>query len=128
MLRYLLDEHISPAVGRMVRQHRGPIDIEAVVEWQGGVWRAKDDGILLQAAAAAGLTLVTYDQRTIRPLIVRLAQEGQSHRGVIFVDERTLAPNDITGLARALIQLWDRFQAEDWTDRAAYLPRPRPPE
>jgi hypothetical protein len=40
----------------------------------------------IDAAARAGLTLVTYDQRTIPPLLVSLAEQGLSHGGVIFVN------------------------------------------
>jgi hypothetical protein len=51
----------------------------------------------------AGLTLVTYDQRTIPALLHRWAESGQCHAGIVFVDERTVAPNDFPLLARSLI-------------------------
>ena len=38
------------------------------------------------------LTLVTYDRRTIPPLLKDWAEEGRPHAGVIFVDEKDHLP------------------------------------
>lgn len=69
MLRFLLDEHISSAVCSIVRRRRREVVIESVLEWQAGGMRGKDDDVLLNAAADAGLVLVTYDLRTIPALL-----------------------------------------------------------
>ena len=80
-------------------------------------------GGLLPAARPTALTLVTYDQRTIPALLHRWAQSDESHAGVIFVDERTVAPNDFPRLARSLIRFWDLHRDLDWTNRLAFLPQ-----
>jgi len=69
------------------------------------------------------LTLVTYDRRTIPPLLKAWAEEGRKHGGVIFVDENTISPADIGGLVRALIQLLKERGRQDWTDRVYFLRR-----
>jgi len=123
-LLLLLDENISPVVAAQVRQHRPAIAIESVDEWQSGAFRSGADEELLQAALTEHFTLVTYDQRTIPPLLVELAELGQDHSGVIFVDNRTIPNNDLGTLVRALILLWDRFGQEEWQNRTAFLERP----
>jgi hypothetical protein len=67
------------------------------------------------------LTLVTYDRRTIPPLLKLWAEEERSHGGVIFVDEKTISPADIGGLVRALISLADKAGKIDWTNQVYFL-------
>ena len=59
----------------------------------------------LLEAAAHRLTLVTYDRRTIPPLLKTWAGAGRQHGGVIFVDEKTISPADIGALVLALSNL-----------------------
>ncbi|MGC2271344.1 MAG: hypothetical protein WA539_05135 [Candidatus Sulfotelmatobacter sp.] len=72
-------------------------------------------------AAKQRLTLVTYDRKTIPPLLKLWAEEGRSHGGVIFVDEKTISPADIGGLVRALISLAGETAEVDWTDQVYFL-------
>jgi len=67
------------------------------------------------------LTLVTYDRRTIPPLLKDWAEAGRSHGGVIFVDEKSISPADIGGLVRALLALFRQTAKWDWTNRICYL-------
>lgn len=117
MLRYLLDEHISPEVARGVSASRARIPIVSLAKWQGGGYLGVNDRVLLRAAAEHSFTLVTYDLRTIPPLLYEWGQAGISHGGVVFVDERSIAPNDIGGLVRALAGLWESEKTFDWQDR-----------
>ena len=48
-----------------------------------------------------GLTLVTYDRRTIPPLLKTWADESRTH-GRVFVDEKAISPADIGGLVLRL--------------------------
>jgi hypothetical protein len=77
----------------------------------------------LQQAAAQGLTLVTYDRRTIPPLLKAWAEEERRHGGVIFVDEKTIWPSDTGGLVRALNNLFRKTADWDWTNRICLLRR-----
>jgi len=119
MLSFLLDEHVSPDTAAIIANLRPEIPAVSVLDWEEGDWGGRTDEELLRAARPAALTLVTYDQRTIPALLHRWAQSGESHAGVVFVDERTVAPNDFPLLARSLIRFWDLHGGIDWTNRLA---------
>src|SRR5579862_6951274 len=71
-----------------------------------------------------GLTLVTYDQRTIPPLLkIWTEEEERTHGGVVFVDEKTISPADIGGLIWALSRLARKTRKSDWTNRIYCLRR-----
>jgi hypothetical protein len=123
MLKLLLDEHISPQVARGLRRSNSKFAVHAPAEWQDGSFLGRDDESCLHEAASQRLTFVTYDRRTIPPLLKEWAETGQSHGGVIFVDEKTIAPSDIGGLVRAIAALAKAGQEWDWTDRVLFLSR-----
>lgn len=110
MLSFLLDEHVSPDVALIVRRSRPEIPVFALLDWQNGIWIGESDEEILRAAGVKALTVVTYDQRTFPRLLQRWADSKQTHAGVVFVDERTIAPNDLPELARSLILLWDEHR------------------
>ena len=125
MLKLLLDEHISPDVGEGLRRPDRALVIQWMAEWEGGGFLGKDDSACLPEAAEQGLTLVTYDRRTIAPLLKIWAEEGRRHGGVIFVDEKTISPADIGGLVRALLRLSKETGKWDWSDRVYFIRRQR---
>ena len=98
MLKLLLDEHISPTVVDGLRRRNRPLVVSCMVEWEEGEFLGQQDTACLQQAAAQGLTLVTYDRRTIPPLLKAWVEEERKHGGVIFVDEKTISPSDTGGL------------------------------
>ena len=122
MLRLLLDEHISPDVAIGLRRRRA-IVVHAMTEWEGGAFLGQDDAVCLREAAARGLTLVTYDRRTIPPLLKTWAEEGRAHGGIIFVDEKTISPANIGRLISALARLAKETGKWDWRDRVVFLRR-----
>jgi hypothetical protein len=95
MLRLLLDEHISPRVATGLRRRNRGLMVYPLVEWQEGDFLGRDDSACLRAAFSQRLTLVTYDRRTIPPLLKAWAEEGRHHGGVIFVDEKSISPSNI---------------------------------
>jgi hypothetical protein len=121
MLSLLTEERISFVVAEQVRQRRPEIRIESVRGWQGGAFEGVPDEVLRLAAREAGLTLITYDQKTIPPLLLAWGTLGQDHAGVLFTDNFTIAQSDIGGLVRALIARWDETKDWDWTNRIDYL-------
>jgi hypothetical protein len=123
MLRLLLDEHVSPDVAKGLRRRDRSLTVYAMVEWQGGGFLGQDDSALMREAAAQKLTLVTYDRRTIPPLLKAWAEEGRRHGGVIFVDDKTIAPSDIGGLVLGLSRLVKESRRTDWSDRVCFLTR-----
>ena len=123
MLKLLLDEHISLEVAHGLRRRNRAIEVRYLVEWEGGRFLGQEDSAILQEAAAQGLTLVTYDRRTIPPLLKTWAEEERTYGGVIFVDERTISPADIGGLVWALTRLAGETGNWDWTNRVYFLRR-----
>lgn len=121
MLAFLLDEHISPEVARIVSRLRPEIAVFSIVSWERGIWRGQRDEAILRAAREAGLTLVSYDQRTIPQILCRWAEEVESHAGVVFADERAIRQNNLSEIASAIIRLWDSCSDWDWTDRIGFL-------
>jgi hypothetical protein len=122
VLKLLLDEHISPDVADGLRRRHRSLVIHWMAEWESGGFLGEDDSACLLEAAEQGLTLVTYDRRTIPPLLKIWAEEGRRHGGVIFVDEKTISPADIGGLVRAL--LLKETRKSNWVDRVYFLGRP----
>ena len=123
MLKLLLDEHISSAVASGLERRHSTLFVVCMNEWGDGQFLGQPDSECLEEAAAQGLTLVTYDRRTIPPLLKAWAEDAQSHGGVIFVDEKTIPPSDIGGLVRTFGSLWQRASRWDWTDRVCFLRR-----
>jgi hypothetical protein len=123
MLKLLLDEHISPDVAGGLRRRNPAVEIHTMAAWESGRFLGLDDRACLLQAAAQQLTLVTYDRRTIPPLLKTWAEEERSHGGVIFVDEKTISPADIGGLVRALTQLARETGDSDWSNRIFFLRR-----
>jgi hypothetical protein len=127
-LRLLLDEHISPVVASQLSAHRPELMVTTLQSWESGTYLGAPDDVLLQAAYAAELTLVTYDLRTVPILLKQWSEDDTAHGGVIFVDTKTIAPNDLGGLVRALVQLCDAHGSAKWRDRVVYLTRAGRPE
>ena len=123
MLKLLLDEHVSPDVADGLRRRNPSFVVHPMAEWEEGNFLGQEDSTCLLEAAAQNLTLVTYDRRTIPLLLKTWAEEGRSHGGVVFVDEKTLSPANIGGLVRALSQLHKEAGRWDWTDRVLFLRR-----
>jgi hypothetical protein len=123
MLKLLLDEHISPDVADGLRRRNRAIEVHSMVGWEGGYFLGQEDSVCLRQAAIQGLTLVTYDRRTIPPLLKAWAEEERPHGGVVFVDDKTISPADIGGLVRALIRLAKETGNWNWTNRVYFLRR-----
>ena len=123
MLKLLLDEHISPTVADRLRRRNRSLIVACLAEWEDGEFLGQPDSACLQQAAAQGLTLVTYDRRTIPPLLKAWGEEERKHGGVIFVDEKTISPANMGGLVRALSNLLREAGKWDWTNRVCFLRR-----
>lgn len=122
-MKLLLDEHISPVVAQQLRSH--DLEAAALQEWQGGAFLEASDTDLLLAAAQAGWTLVTYDLRTIPPLLKIWGETGINHGGVVFIDHRTVTPNDYGPLCQAILQLVPSLGNASWMNRVVFLSRSR---
>jgi len=124
MLSLLLDEHLSPVIAEQLKRKHPGIRIIAIRDWRGGAFLETPDPIILAAAFEESMTLVTYDQRTIAPLLKSWMEQGIDHGGVVFIDEKTIASQDFGGLVKSLGLLWKREGRADWKNRVVFLRRP----
>jgi hypothetical protein len=121
MLAYLLDENISAVVAERLAARNCRIPVRSIYHWrEGGLVGEADLGILL-AARQDGLTLVTYDLRTIPGLLTELAADNEDHAGVVLVDDQSVRSDDFGGIVRALEAHWEQFHGLDWTNRMSFL-------
>ncbi|MEO0808638.1 MAG: DUF5615 family PIN-like protein [Cyanobacteria bacterium J06643_4] len=121
MLVFLLDEHISPKVSSQLQQKNAKIIVRTLQTWENGLYLQASDEKIINAASKQSLTLVTYDLKTIPPLLNKLAEEEQSHAGIIFVNEQTISSSNIGRLVKALHALWEKNHEQDWMNRCVYL-------
>lgn len=121
MLSLLLDENLSPELVKQLAEKRPDISVISVHHWHEGRFKAQRDEAILVTAATEGLTLVTYDQKTIVPVLTRWGRADTDHAGVIFVDDRTIASNNFGALVRALTALWGAGHEDAWTNGVAFL-------
>jgi hypothetical protein len=121
MIGLLLDEHISPKIAAGLRRLDLPVVVHSMKEWKAGAFLGRSDAECLAEAAREGLTLVTYDCRTIPALLKSWREQGRGHAGVIYVNPRTVSSSDIGSLVRALAWVIGEFGEIDWTDREDFL-------
>ena len=69
MLRLLTDEQVSPAVATQAPNRCRGIQIMAIRAWETGHFLSASDAMVFREAHAQGLTLVTFDLRTIFSLL-----------------------------------------------------------
>lgn len=118
-LALVLDEHISPAVARMLRE-RG-VDAVSIPQWHSGNLLSAGDDVVLAAAHAEGRILVTFDLATIPDLIGQMVSSGTDHSGVILVSQKSVKSNDFAGLAERLTTLAKTRDASSMTNTADFL-------
>ena len=121
MLRLLLDEHVSKKVAIQAKKRCPGIEVLSIHDWESGRFLATDDSEILGEAARQGLTLVTYDQKTMLTHMSALVSEVVEHGGM--VDELTIPQHDIGGLVKAISWLWKMESTSDWRNRTVYLRR-----
>ena len=121
MLAFITDENISHAVAEQLILKRPEIEIHSVLTWEGGRLRNRPDAEILQVANDREWTFVTYDQKTVPPILVEIAMSGRHHGGVVFVDRKSISASDIGSLIAGLISLFDLTCGWEWKDRIVHL-------
>lgn len=121
MLSLLLDENISPIVANKIKRKRPDIKVISLYFWENGKFLGIDDDLILVAANELNLTLVTYDLRTIPPLLVEWGKMNKNHAGIIFIDHKSIPSNNFGVLVRSLIWLFDQNYNLDWKNRLIFL-------
>jgi len=121
MLHVLTDEHIDPDVAVAARKRSRSIQIKTLFEWEDGHFVGASDEEVLREAARQAMTLLTFDLKTIPPLLRIWGERGIDHGGVIFVDNKSFAQNDVSGISKALAALWEFQRNLDWKNRCFFL-------
>jgi len=80
MLSILLDEQISPEIAKQVQIKHPEITIFSMHHWHQGHFLGMSDEAILQAAKIERLTLITYDQKTIPPILVNWGRSNIDQR------------------------------------------------
>ena len=102
---------------------RNDLAVVSLYDWEDGQYVGGDDSVILVRAYEQGFALVTYDMKTISPLLVRWGEKSIPHAGIVFGDTHTIPTSDFGGIARALVRLWHDRGDLDWTNYVAYLER-----
>lgn len=121
MLHLLTDEQIDPDVAAAARKRCRGIQITALFDWLDGHFIGASDDEVLREAARQSMTLVSFDLETIPLLLRAWGERGIDHGGVIFVDHGSFAQNDISGISKALVELWELQGKLEWKNRCFVL-------
>ena len=119
---FLLDAHLDPVLARLLRE-RG-IEAIAMQQWQDGDYLTKSDQEMLAAAERDGLTLLSYDVHSLPALLVRFAETGTPHAGVVLISARTVDPRAIAEIALGIERLVSQMGDFDWRNQVLFLPKP----
>ncbi len=118
-MRLLLDGHLSRALAEALNRHG--FDAIILADWLGGSHRNSIDERILVDAYADNRILLTFDTHTVPDLLVRLAEEGRHHAGVILVSWHSARPDQIGRLLAALRTLKTEAADWEWLDRMYFL-------
>ncbi len=104
MARFLLDEHINPAVAVQLR--RKGYDAVSIYE-SGGA--GGGDTEVLELATSQHRAIVTFNITDFEALAAQWFARGMSHGGIVLVHSKTIPQQSVGGLVRALAKLADQF-------------------
>jgi predicted nuclease of predicted toxin-antitoxin system len=116
-MRLLVDAHVSPKVAQALREQGH----DAVAATEVGLATAEDRD-LWQVAIAQDRVVLSYNSRDFAPLYQEFWLAGTEYPGLILVSTRSLPPDDIGGLIRALTRFAQRD--EPLRNRMVFLERP----
>lgn len=121
MLQIFTDEQIDPDVAVAAKKRCRGILVISLFDWLDGHFVSASDEEVLREAARQGMTLLSFDLKTIPPLLRAWGERGVDHGGVILVDNKSFAQNDISGISKALVELWKLQGKLDWRNRCFFL-------
>lgn len=110
MTALLLDEMLSPAIAVRLNESTD-LDVAAVSTRSD--LRGSADSTILEAAAAEGRIVVTYNIRDFALLSQSWAAVGRLHSGLLFVSHKS-HPADRNHIGRLVAALTERAKRDDW--------------
>lgn len=123
MLLILTDEQIAPEISTTAQKRCPGIRITTIFDCMEGHFVGAPDEEILREASRQSMTLLTFDLRTFPPVLRRWGEEGVDHGGVIFVDHKSFAQNDMGGISQSLCQLHHLHGNTNWKNRCFFLNR-----
>lgn len=116
--RFLLDENLSPRLIVALHRLEPTIDVLRVGD-EGAPPLQTTDSEIIYFLARSQRMLIT-DNRSTMPdhLAGHYASEGKSHWGVLWIRPST----SIGEIAANLHLIWQASEAEEWLDRADWIP------
>lgn len=124
-MKILLETHIAKATLAALAKTAPMIEAEHLARWREGSLRNASDVDILAACHEERRVFVSFDLRTIPPLLRHWAAEGRDHSGVVFGDENTVRPNSPAEVAAALAALAAEIGDADTANMIRFL---RPPQ
>jgi len=120
-VKLLLDVHNSKAAMAALQQRCPGLDVAHIADWQGGTYRAAEDGAALAACFDDDRVFVTYDQRTVPGLLRIWAAEERPHAGVFFGDNNTVPAGHAGAVAKSLAFLAEEIAGLETTNVVRFL-------
>jgi len=115
--RYLLDEHINPAIQRQLRRLIREIDVRCVGDANDSVKGTLDED-MLDWAATNEFILVSEDRRTLPSTIAARLWIGNHIAGVLFVR----SSSRIGDIIETLELIWHTSEQEEFLDCTLFIP------
>ena len=121
-MRLLLDEHYNCAIAEQLRQ----LGVDAVaIQRERPDLEGQGDDAVLRTASTERRVVVTNNVRDFAPLVEEFGLRGETHLGVIFMDDATF-PRTQAGIGLIVRSLGAFVQGtaeRDLTNSCLYLPR-----
>lgn len=118
---FFLDEHLSPAIGDVVRSLNADLQVHSILTHQQGDMRGEPDEEVLLFCRKEGWILVTADLNTIPPLLKDWHDNGESHGGVVFISNKSIRARDHVRIAKGLVSLANQSSGAEWINRIVFL-------
>ena len=115
--RYLLDEHVNPAIQRQLRRLIRELDARCVSDGDAPPKGTRDDDLLAWANANEFI-LITEDRRTMPGAIARRSELGEYTFGVFFIRPGAC----IGAVIEALELIWHTSAHNEFIDSALFIP------
>jgi hypothetical protein len=117
-VRFLLDENMSPGIISGVLRHNGSVDILRIGDPDAPPLGTPDPDILRNCEVAQRL-LITDNRSTMPEHSKRHLDAGRHHWGVLKTSSQALPIGQIIS---DQILIWEASEAEEYVDRADWLP------
>ena len=122
MIRLIADANLSHRFVEACLRLDRKFPIIHIADWMDGKHRISKDPVLLPVLREYGLTIVTFDRKSMAMHAGELTRASGGHAGVILF-RRIVSQIDYGKQSRLLVEFWNEAKDWGWSDRIEYLPR-----